>query len=53
VFSDEFGRLLTRAGLPRSVLHEARHTTLSLMAKRGVSLASFPRGRATTTPASR
>jgi integrase len=38
-FPDEFGRLLKRAELPRSVLHEARHTTLSLLAKHGVPLA--------------
>lgn len=38
-FSDEFGRLLARAGLPHGVLHEARHTTLSLLAKSGVPVA--------------
>jgi integrase len=38
-FSDEFGRLLKRADLPRSVLHEARHTALSLLAKHGVPVA--------------
>jgi integrase len=37
-FSDEFGRLLARAGLPRIVLHEARHTALSVMANSGVPI---------------
>jgi integrase len=32
-YSDEFGRLLKQAKLPRLVLHEARHTALSLLAK--------------------
>ena len=30
-YSDEFGRLLRRAGLRRITLHESRHTTLMLM----------------------
>jgi integrase len=34
-YSDEFGRLLKRAKLPRLVLHEARHAALSLLAKSG------------------
>jgi hypothetical protein len=29
--SDEFGRLLKRAALPRITLHDSRHTTLTLM----------------------
>ena len=29
-YSDEFGRLLRRAGLPRITLHDSRHTTLTL-----------------------
>ena len=40
-FSDEFGRLLARAGLPRGVLHEARHTALSILAKSGVPAAQL------------
>jgi integrase len=35
-YSHEFGRLLSRAGLPRIVLHGARHTANSLMADAGV-----------------
>jgi integrase len=30
-YSDEFGRLLRRAGLRRITLHDSRHTTLTLM----------------------
>jgi len=30
-YSDEFGRLLKRAGLRRITLHDSRHTTLTLM----------------------
>jgi integrase len=37
-YSDEFGRLLKAAGLPRIVLHDGRHTTLSLMEKAGVPI---------------
>jgi integrase len=37
-YSDEFGRLLKAAGLPRIVLHDSRHTTLSLMEKAGVPI---------------
>ena len=41
-YSDEFGRLLRRAGLRRITLHDSRHTTLTLMERRGVaSDASF------------
>ena len=29
-YSDEFGRLLRRAGLRRITLHDSRHTTLTL-----------------------
>jgi integrase len=35
-YSDEFGRLLKRAGLPRITLHDSRHTTLTLMEHAGV-----------------
>lgn len=35
-YSDEFGRLIKRAGLPRITLHESRHTTLTLMEHAGV-----------------
>ena len=31
-YSDEFGRLLRRAGLRRITLHDSRHTTLTLIA---------------------
>ncbi|MFC5750892.1 tyrosine-type recombinase/integrase [Actinomadura rugatobispora] len=37
-YSDEFGRLLKRAGLKRIALHDSRHTTLSLMEKAGVPI---------------
>ena len=37
-YSDEFGRLLKRAGLPKIRLHDSRHTTLSLMEKAGVPI---------------
>lgn len=37
-YSDEFDRVRTRAGLPRIVLHGARHTALSLMVKQGVAI---------------
>ena len=36
-YSDEFGRLLRRAGLRRITLHDSRHTTLTLMEGRGVA----------------
>lgn len=42
-FSDEFERVLKRAGLPRIVLHGARHTTLSLMEKAGVPISILAR----------
>jgi integrase len=35
-YSDEFGRLLKRAGLRRITLHDSRHTTLTLMEHAGV-----------------
>ena len=35
-YSDEFGRLLRRAGLPRITLHDSRHTTLTLSFNRDV-----------------
>ncbi|SDC74051.1 tyrosine-type recombinase/integrase [Actinokineospora iranica] len=37
-YSDEFQRLSKRAGVKRIVLHEGRHTTLSLMEKAGVPI---------------
>jgi integrase len=37
-YSDEFGRLLRRAGLRKIRLHDSRHTTLSLMEKAGVPI---------------
>ena len=37
-YSDEFGRLLTRAGLRRITLHDSRHTTLTLMEHAGVPI---------------
>lgn len=37
-YSDEFGRQLKRAGLPKIRLHDSRHTTLSLMEKAGVPI---------------
>jgi integrase len=37
-YSDEFTRMLKRAGLPRIRLHDSRHTTLSLMEKAGVPI---------------
>ena len=37
-YSDEFGRLLRRAGLRRITLHDSRHTTLTLMEHAGVNL---------------
>jgi integrase len=37
-YSDEFTRMLKRAGLRRIRLHDSRHTTLSLMEKAGVPI---------------
>jgi integrase len=37
-YSDEFGRLLRRVGLPRITLHDSRHTTLTLMEHAGVPI---------------
>ena len=37
-YSDEFGRLAKRAGVKKIVLHEGRHTALSLMEKTGVQI---------------
>jgi integrase len=37
-YSDEFARLLKRAGLRKIRLHDSRHTTLSLMEKAGVPI---------------
>lgn len=37
-YSDEFARLLRRAGLRRITLHDSRHTTLTLMEHAGVPI---------------
>ncbi len=37
-YSDEFTRVLKRAGLPKIRLHDSRHTTLSLLEKAGVPI---------------
>jgi integrase len=37
-YSDEFTRMLRRAGLPKIRLHDSRHTTLSLLEKAGVPI---------------
>lgn len=37
-YSDEFTRMLKRAGLSKIRLHDSRHTTLSLMEKAGVPI---------------
>ena len=37
-YSDEFTRMLKRAGLPKIRLHDSRHTALSLMEKAGVPI---------------
>ncbi len=37
-YSDEFGRLLRRAGLRRITLHDSRHTTQTLMEHAGVPI---------------
>jgi integrase len=37
-YSDDFTRMLKRAGLPKIRLHDSRHTTLSLMEKAGVPI---------------
>jgi integrase len=37
-YSDEFGRLLRRAGLRRITLHDSRHTTLTLMEHAGMPI---------------
>jgi len=37
-YSDEFGRLLKRAGLRRITLHDSRHTALTLMEHAGVPI---------------
>jgi integrase len=42
-YSDEFGRLLRRAGLRRITLHDTRHTTLILMEHAGVSISIVSR----------
>ncbi|WP_214365637.1 tyrosine recombinase XerC [Pseudonocardia sp. H11422] len=42
-YSDEFGRVAKRAGVKRIVLHEGRHTALSLMEKAGVPISIVSR----------
>jgi integrase len=42
-YSDEFERVLKRAGVPRIVLHGARHTALSLMEKAKVPISIVSR----------
>ena len=42
-YSDEFGRLLKRAGLRRITLHDSRHTTLTLMEHAGVPISVITR----------
>jgi Site-specific recombinase XerD len=42
-YSDEFGRISKRAGVKRLVLHEGRHTALSLMEKAGVPISVVSR----------
>ncbi|MGH3217864.1 MAG: tyrosine-type recombinase/integrase [Streptosporangiaceae bacterium] len=42
-YSDEFGRLLRRAGLRKIRLHDSRHTALSLMEKAGVPISIVSR----------
>jgi integrase len=42
-YSDEFGRVSKRAGVKRLVLHEGRHTALSLMEKAGVPISVVSR----------
>lgn len=42
-YSDEFGRVLRQAQLPRIRLHDSRHTTLSLMEKAGVPISVISR----------
>ena len=37
-YSDEFTRMLKRAGLPKIRLHDSRHTTFSLMETAGVPI---------------
>jgi integrase len=37
-YSDEFTRMLKRAGLPKIRLHDSRHTTFSLVEKAGVPI---------------
>lgn len=42
-YSDEFGRVSKRAGVKRLVLHDGRHTALSLMEKAGVPISVVSR----------
>jgi integrase len=51
-YSDEFRRLSKRASVKTIVLHEGRHTALSLMRRQACRSRSSASGRATTTPRS-
>jgi integrase len=48
-YSDEFGRLLKRAGLRRITLHDSQHTTLTLLEHAGVPISIVSKWRATMT----
>jgi integrase len=48
--SDEFERLVRRAGVPRLTLHGCRHTGLSLMEKDGVPISIISRWAGHATP---
>jgi integrase len=45
-YSDEFTRMLKRAGLPKIRLHDSRHTTFSLMEKAGVPISIISKWQA-------
>jgi integrase len=48
-YSDEFRRLLRRAGLRRITLHDSRHTTLTLMEHVGVPISIISKWAGHTT----
>jgi integrase len=52
-YSDEFTRLLKRAGLPKIRLHDSQHTALSLMEKSGVPISIVSKWAGPMTPRSR
>jgi integrase len=52
-YSDEFGRLLRRAGLRRITLYDSRHTTLTLMEHAGVPISIISKWPVTMTRRSR